>query len=128
MPFSIRSGSRVVESRSICSPGGPSSPTSGAKRQNLRPYSPMPSFAKREPQRSRSSHGTARSALEPEAQEFLTARELEAWLKIDRKTIYSYVQRGLIPYLKIQSNIRFRREDILERVDQHRVAPRTKAS
>jgi hypothetical protein len=39
--------------------------------------------------------------------EFLTAKDLEAVLKIDAKTIYSYVQRGLIPYVKIQSNVRF---------------------
>jgi predicted site-specific integrase-resolvase len=29
----------------------------------------------------------------------LTAKDLEALLQIDRKTIYAYVQRGLIPYL-----------------------------
>jgi hypothetical protein len=39
--------------------------------------------------------------------EFLTARELETSLKIDVKTICSNVQRGLIPYLRIQSNVRF---------------------
>jgi len=35
----------------------------------------------------------------------LTAKDLEALLKIDVKTIYSYVQRGLIPYVRIQSNV-----------------------
>ena len=47
------------------------------------------------------------------APELMTARELEAMLKIDVKTIYSYVQRGLIPYVKIQSNVRFLRQEIL---------------
>lgn len=42
-----------------------------------------------------------------DAPELLTARDLEALLKIDVKTIYSYAQRGLIPYVKIQSNVRF---------------------
>ena len=37
--------------------------------------------------------------------EMLTAKDLEALLKIDVKTIYSYVQRGLIPYVRIQSNV-----------------------
>src|SRR5205814_7877349 len=37
----------------------------------------------------------------------LTAKELEEMLRIDVKTIYSYAQRGLIPYVKIQSNLRF---------------------
>ena len=44
--------------------------------------------------------------------ELLTAKDLEALLKIDVKTIYSYVQRGLIPYVKIQSNIRFWKHEI----------------
>jgi excisionase family DNA binding protein len=46
--------------------------------------------------------------------EILTAREVEALLKIDVKTIYEYVQRGLIPYIRIQSNLRFYRHQILE--------------
>ncbi len=37
--------------------------------------------------------------------EMLTAKELEGMLKIDVKTIYGYVQRGLIPYVRIQSNL-----------------------
>ena len=44
----------------------------------------------------------------------MTAKELEALLRIDVKTIYSYVQRGLIPYVRIQSNVRFVRQDIDE--------------
>ncbi len=48
------------------------------------------------------------------AWEILTAKELETMLRIDVKTIYSYVQRGLIPYVRIQSNLRFRSDEILE--------------
>jgi hypothetical protein len=32
--------------------------------------------------------------------DMLTAKDLEAVLQIDRKTIYAYVQRGRIPYLQ----------------------------
>jgi len=39
--------------------------------------------------------------------DILTAKELEAFLRIDVKTIYRYVQLGLIPYLRMESNIRF---------------------
>jgi excisionase family DNA binding protein len=46
--------------------------------------------------------------------EMLTARELEQILKIDTKTIYRYVQQGLIPYVRIQSRIRFRSGQINE--------------
>jgi len=57
--------------------------------------------------------------------ELLTAKELEALLKIDVKTIYSYVQRGLIPYVKIQSNVRFVKEQILEWIEQQNYRPRS---
>lgn len=55
--------------------------------------------------------------------ELLTAKELEALLKIDVKTIYS-VQRGLIPYVKIPSNVRFVKEQIIEWIEQHNYRPR----
>jgi len=55
--------------------------------------------------------------------EFLTAKDLEAILKIDAKTIYSYVQRGLIPYVKIQSNVRFSKREILEWIEKQSYRP-----
>jgi predicted DNA-binding transcriptional regulator AlpA len=56
--------------------------------------------------------------------ELLTARELEAMLKIDIKTIYAYVQRGLIPYVKIQSNVRFPKHEILTWIQEQSHRPR----
>ena len=56
-------------------------------------------------------------------EKLLTASELEGWLEIDRKTVYTYVQRGLIPYIKIQSNVRFRRGDILDWLETHSYRP-----
>jgi hypothetical protein len=35
--------------------------------------------------------------------EILTAREFEALIRVDVKTIYRYVQQGLIPYLRMES-------------------------
>jgi hypothetical protein len=46
-----------------------------------------------------------------ESKELLTAKEVEALLRIDVKTIYNYVQSGLIPYIRIQSNLRFVKSD-----------------
>ena len=60
------------------------------------------------------SPSTASAAQIPE---ILTAKELEAFLRIDVKTIYGYVQRGLIPYIRIQSNLRFRRQDVLDWIE-----------
>ena len=58
-------------------------------------------------------------------EKLLTASELEAWLDIDRKTVYTYVQRGLIPYIKIQSNVRFRRSEIEGWLETHSYRPRS---
>jgi excisionase family DNA binding protein len=57
--------------------------------------------------------------------ELLTAIELEALLKINRKTIYSYVQRGLIPYVRMQSNVRFLKSQIIEWIQMQTFQPRS---
>jgi excisionase family DNA binding protein len=56
--------------------------------------------------------------------EILTAKELEARLRIDVKTIYSYVQRGLIPYMRIESNARFSKHQVLEWLRERSFQPR----
>ena len=55
-----------------------------------------------------------------ETKELLTAKEVEELLRIDVKTIYNYVQRGLIPYVRIQSNLRFVKSEVLAWVAEHR--------
>jgi len=54
----------------------------------------------------------------------LTAKDLEALLKIDVKTIYSYVQKGIIPYVRIQSSVRFRKDEILDWIERQSYRPR----
>ena len=56
--------------------------------------------------------------------EILTAKELEAFLRIDVKTIYSYVQRGLIPYMRIESNVRFSKHQVLQWLRERSFQPR----
>ncbi|HTR35843.1 MAG TPA: type IV secretion system DNA-binding domain-containing protein [Bryobacteraceae bacterium] len=51
--------------------------------------------------------------------ELLTAKEVEELVRIDVKTIYGYVQRGLIPYIRIQSNLRFLKSEVLAWVADH---------
>jgi predicted site-specific integrase-resolvase len=53
-----------------------------------------------------------------------TAKELEALLKIDVKTIYGYAQRGLIPYVRLQSNIRFPKGLIRQWLENNTFTPR----
>jgi len=64
----------------------------------------------------------------PGNKEIMTAKELESLLKIDVKTIYSYAQKGLIPYVRIQSNLRFLRSEILEWVETHKFRPKSRSS
>jgi excisionase family DNA binding protein len=54
----------------------------------------------------------------------LTARDLEAVLQIDRKTIYSYVQRGLIPHVRIESNVRFSKHQVMRWLEERSFQPR----
>ena len=59
----------------------------------------------------------------PDPSEILTAKELEALLRIDVKTIYSYVQKANLPYVKIQSNVRFLKSDILKWMEDRQYKP-----
>jgi Helix-turn-helix domain len=63
-----------------------------------------------------------------ELPEVLTVRDLEALLKIDIKTIYGYVQRGLIPYVRIQSNLRFLKSQIVVWIENQNHTPTTSSS
>jgi predicted DNA-binding transcriptional regulator AlpA len=60
-----------------------------------------------------------------EVSEMLTAKELEALLKIDQKTIYKYVGCGMIPYVRIQSNIRFIKWQIVQWIEEQTYLPKT---
>lgn len=59
-----------------------------------------------------------------EAPDILTARELEGLIRIDVKTIYSYVQRGLIPYVRFESNVRFLKHEILAWIESSTYRPK----
>jgi excisionase family DNA binding protein len=54
----------------------------------------------------------------------LTAKELADILAISPKTLYNYVTRGMIPYFKIESNVRFRAREVAEWLRQHSGRPR----
>ena len=70
------------------------------------------------------SLGEGRESQDFWSQQMLTAKDLEELLKIDTKTIYSYVRRGLIPYVRIQSNVRFPIGAILHWIEQQTFTPR----
>ena len=54
----------------------------------------------------------------------LTAKDLEALLQIDRKTIYTYAERGLIPYVRIESNLRFSKHQVQRWLEERSFQPR----
>ncbi len=56
--------------------------------------------------------------------DMLTDKDLESVLKIDRKTIYAYVQRGLIPYMRIESNVRFSKHQVMRWLEECSFRPR----
>jgi excisionase family DNA binding protein len=55
----------------------------------------------------------------------LTAKELADILAISPKTLYNYVTRGMIPYFKIESKVRFRAREVAEWLRQHSGRPVT---
>jgi predicted DNA-binding transcriptional regulator AlpA len=70
----------------------------------------------REAKKESADAGTVDTAL-------LNVKELEAFLKIDQKTIYRYVSLGLIPYVRIQSNIRFVKHQIIVWIEEQNYRP-----
>jgi predicted DNA-binding transcriptional regulator AlpA len=59
----------------------------------------------------------------PDPNELMTAKAVEELLRIDVKTIYSYVKRGLLPDVKIHSNVRFLRPAILQWMEERQYKP-----
>jgi excisionase family DNA binding protein len=55
--------------------------------------------------------------------EILTAKDLAKALQISVKTIYAYVQRGLIPYIRIESSVRFAKREILAWLEERHYRP-----
>ena len=54
-----------------------------------------------------------------QCERLLTAKELAGMLAISPKTIYSYVERNMIPYYRIEANVRFRASDIAKWLCDH---------
>jgi excisionase family DNA binding protein len=54
----------------------------------------------------------------------ITAKDLAKALQISVKTIYAYVQRGLIPYIRIESNVRFSKHQVQRWLEERSFQPR----
>jgi excisionase family DNA binding protein len=53
------------------------------------------------------------------AQNLLTTKEVASILAISPKTVYAYVERNMIPHLKIETSVRFRGRDVAEWLKRH---------
>ena len=63
-----------------------------------------------------------------DSRDLLTAKEVAKMLAISVKTVYSYAERGLIPHVRIQSNVRFLKAEILSWVAERRFRPKPPSS
>jgi excisionase family DNA binding protein len=63
------------------------------------------------------------TAVNVDVNELVTAKEVGELLRIDVKTVYTYVQKGILPYVKIQSNVRFVRAEILKWMEEKQYKP-----
>jgi excisionase family DNA binding protein len=82
--------------------------SSACRRKRIRGLTVMPAVAVRSPI-AVPSDGLDQLAS---SDRLMTAKEVARLLAISEKTIYSYVSKGLIPYYKIQSSVRFRARDV----------------
>jgi len=65
-----------------------------------------------------SSHRALQFCLAPEAEaktgkEFMGAREAATWLGVPLRSLYQYVQQGLLPSYKLGRHRLFRKEELL---------------
>ena len=58
---------------------------------------------------------------EVSAERLLSKKELAPRLNVAVRTVDSWMQRGLLPYLKIGRSVRFRWSDVMEGLERFRV-------
>ena len=56
--------------------------------------------------------------------EILKAQDIAKALQISVKTVHAYAERGLIPYIRIESNLRFPKREILAWLEERSFQPR----
>ena len=57
-------------------------------------------------------------------QEFMTATEVAAWLRVALSTVYAWTASGRIPCIKFNGIVRFQRTQLSGWVSQHATSPR----
>ena len=57
-------------------------------------------------------------------EKLLTARQVGELLEVKVSTVYDWVHRGVIPYVKLNRLVRFKKTDIFHWVDSHTLRPK----
>lgn len=96
---------------------------SSAQYPQVKFFTPEETFSFLDSLEAKSVSARATADLNPN--ELLKAKEVEELLRIDVKTVYSYAQRGLLPYVKIRSNLRFLKSEILKWMEERQFKPRS---
>ncbi len=58
-------------------------------------------------------------------EKLLTARQVSELLEVKISTVYDWVYRGVIPYVKLGRLIRFKKPEIFRWVDSHTIRPKS---
>jgi excisionase family DNA binding protein len=75
---------------------------------------------------NRNGHGfpAPQSKERMAGQQLLTAREVEARLKIDVKTLYAFAKQRIIPHVRLRGNVRFPARELENWIRSHSHIPR----
>lgn len=57
-------------------------------------------------------------------EKLLTAKQVSELLEVKVSTVYDWVSRGVIPYVKLNRLIRFKKTDVFHWVDLHTLRPK----
>ena len=60
-------------------------------------------------------------------EKLLTAKQVSELLEVKVSTVYDWVSRGLIPYVKLRRLIRFKKNEIFRWVDTRTIRPKSSA-
>jgi excisionase family DNA binding protein len=59
--------------------------------------------------------------LDDTGNRLLGKREMAPQLRISRRTLDLWMAKGWVPYFKIGRSVRFKLDDVLEKLNQHRI-------
>lgn len=61
-------------------------------------------------------------------EKLLTARQVSDLLEVKISTVYDWVHRAVIPYVKLNRLVRFKKTDVFRWVDSHTLQPKNLAN